>query len=394
VVWILALVVLLLGMGSASLTAIRQPDLLSPGPLGGRHAEAENLTCGSCHTGFLGVAETSCVRCHKNVHDHQEIMADDRGCIDCHQEHRGGDALRLAQADICVTCHAGLSETQAAQGKFADRITAFSVDHPEFAVYTEPGQRVRLDTREARTSDPGGLKGFDHFWHMQKLPTRLRRQCSDCHRQDEAGEILPIDFEVSCRQCHQLAFDPRFPGVQAPHDTATVVTGFLVGHYVQHREVLRRLTPTEQRLGGASLSTEERLTRVAQAVAERLLRDQCNTCHVLSRAVGERDRTKVDVKPVRITPRWFPHALAFPHGQHVKLTQCADCHALAPTSRQTEDLILPSLGACKTCHRPAQDVEKDPERLARATCRTCHSYHADPVEFRSWQPESALSSNP
>ena len=225
---------------------------------------------------------------------------------------------------------------------------------------------------------------------MQKLPKHLRRECADCHRQDEAGEILPIDFETSCQECHQLAFDPRFPGEETPHDTPTVVTGHLVGRYVSQRELLRRLTPREQRLGGGSLSADERLTRVAQAVAERTLRDRCNTCHVLSRPGDQRgDATKVEVKPVRITERWFPHAEPFPHGQHVELTQCADCHALAATSRETADLILPSLGACKTCHRPAEEVELEPERLARSTCRTCHSFHATPVEVRSWQQASA-----
>lgn len=394
--WSLALIILVLGLGSATAAAVRHTNLLSPGPLGGRHADAEGLTCASCHTGFLGVKETSCVACHGDVHDHQEVMADERGCISCHTEHRGGDALRLADPGACVSCHSSLSETQAAAGKFADRITTFAEDHPEFAVYVEPERRVRLDTAEARSSDPGGLKGFNHYWHMQKLPSRLLRECSDCHHQDEAGEIVPVDFERNCRECHQLAFDPRFPGAQTPHDTPTVVTGYLIGHYVEHREVLRRLTPAEQRLGGGSLSTEERLTRVAELVSARLLRTQCSTCHALSKSatsqgfVGAQVQ-RVQVKPVRITQRWFPHAEPFPHGKHVTLTNCSDCHALAPTSRDTSDLILPSQAACKTCHRPATDEETDPNRLASSTCRTCHSFHAGPVEVRSWSTSDPVA---
>ena len=392
VAWSLALVMVIFGLGAASLTALRHTELLSPGPLGGQHADAEGLTCASCHTGFVGVEEQSCMRCHERIQDHQQVMADERGCMDCHLEHRGGDALRLADTTICVSCHSSLSETQAAAGKFADQITEFSKDHPEFAVYVDSERRVRLDTREARSSDPGGLKGFDHFWHMEKLPKHLRRSCTDCHRQDEAGEIVPIDFEVSCRECHQLAFDPRFPGEETPHDTPTVVTGFLVGHYVGHREILRQLTGRERRLGGGSLSAEERLTLVAEAVAERTLRDRCDTCHVLSRAPEDRGKpTQVEVKPVRITERWFPHAVPFPHGQHVELTQCSDCHALATGSRETSDLILPSLVACKTCHRPAEDDEREPDRLARSTCRTCHSFHATPVEVRTWQTAEMTS---
>ena len=41
VVWALALIVLIFGLGAAAMTAVRHTHLLSPGPLGGRHADAE-----------------------------------------------------------------------------------------------------------------------------------------------------------------------------------------------------------------------------------------------------------------------------------------------------------------------------------------------------------------
>lgn len=383
-VWAFSATLFALTLGGAVLARDALTRLASPGPLGGEHAAVEGLSCTRCHSGFRPVADAACNQCHSSVPEHQAVLTTEPSCLACHVEHRGGDALRLADASYCARCHGALSETEAESGRFAERITGFTTDHPELAVYVDADRRLRLSGPGARRSDPGGLRGFNHEWHLTKIPSDLRLQCDDCHLRDEADEIVPVSFEASCRRCHQLAFDPRFPGVETPHAPPTEVLDFLIGRYTRNREILRRLTPGEsQRLGNRSLSNEEKLTLVATIVADKLLRTQCSRCHVVEGS--RRDPGQAQIQAVRITERWFPHA-EFRHSPHLNPPMravCVDCHEGAAESRDTGDLLLPALEACRSCHRPATADEADPSRLGRVVCVACHGYHAEPVEVRS-----------
>jgi hypothetical protein len=89
----------------------------------------------------------------------------------------------------------------------------------------------------------------------------------------------------------------------------------------------------------------------------------CLYCH--------RSETKPDPEvalPVyyrtNIPVRWLPHN-SFNHGVHRPIT-CVECHK-AMTSEKTEDVLLPSVVSCQTCHRDSGG--------ARAGCVECHLYH-------------------
>jgi predicted CXXCH cytochrome family protein len=60
----------------------------------------------------------------------------------------------------------------------------------------------------------------------------------------------------------------------------------------------------------------------------------------------------------------MPHA-RFDHRAH-QLATCTSCHAAA-TSRETSDVLMPSIGVCQQCHKKSDGAE--------ARCFECHAYH-------------------
>ena len=78
---------------------------------------------------------------------------------------------------------------------------------------------------------------------------------------------------------------------------------------------------------------------------------------------------------VNVPVRWLPYS-RFDHQAHAALPElkekgkgnwCVACHENAPTSRKTEDVLLPSIGLCRNCHmEPAG---------AQASCKSCHDFH-------------------
>ena len=79
-----------------------------------------------------------------------------------------------------------------------------------------------------------------------------------------------------------------------------------------------------------------------------------------------------DVDPPRVPARWFVYA-DFPHQRHRRV-ECTVCHAGAATSRDTADLLLPGIAACRACHGP-QPRAAGPAAGATTRCVSCHLYH-------------------
>ncbi len=86
------------------------------------------------------------------------------------------------------------------------------------------------------------------------------------------------------------------------------------------------------------------------------------------------------IRTVNVPERWFPYS-RFDHAAHFGLAEikkkgnvCLACHDAAATSRKTDDVLVPPIGTCRTCH-----VEPGG---AQAGCRACHDFHpkqqADP----------------
>ena len=87
---------------------------------------------------------------------------------------------------------------------------------------------------------------------------------------------------------------------------------------------------------------------------------QCQECHTMTFATGQLP----EVAPPAIPVRWLPHSV-FDHGVHRPIV-CTECHK-ASTSKETTDVLLPSVKVCRECHRSAGG--------ARAGCVECHLHH-------------------
>jgi hypothetical protein len=125
--------------------------------------------------------------------------------------------------------------------------------------------------------------------------------------------------------------------------------------------VNRRLVPLER-----VLFSNEQL----EAVERGVVRHDCNHCHIEKK--GPR-RTKDDddleglpvFEETRIPQRWLTHA-RFSH-QHHRMLDCTECHHDATKSKDTSDVLLPSVNSCQKCHNPSVGVRND--------CVECHNYH-------------------
>src|SRR5206468_10094744 len=69
------------------------------------------------------------------------------------------------------------------------------------------------------------------------------------------------------------------------------------------------------------------------------------------------------VVPTNIAKAWMPHA-RFDHRAH-QLATCTSCHA-ASASRDTSDVLMPSIATCQQCHKTSNGAE--------ARCFECHAY--------------------
>src|SRR5205085_8800891 len=101
-------------------------------------------------------------------------------------------------------------------------------------------------------------------------------------------------------------------------------------------------------------------------------RGKCLLCHSYEPAaqiegVGEHLPVMANSS---IPTRWFVNS-NFDHRSHV-LSKCIDCHAAAPRSVATADVLLPKAATCKQCHNP--------EGVAGVSCLECHLFHESPLK--------------
>jgi len=92
---------------------------------------------------------------------------------------------------------------------------------------------------------------------------------------------------------------------------------------------------------------------------------KCLFCHILgspdgasqsAQFKGANSNTQVSesrtlfptVEKTAIPERWLPFS-TFDHKAHSILT-CVACHEAAPHSKETKDVLLPSIGSCRNCH--------------------------------------------
>jgi hypothetical protein len=192
--------------------------------------------------------------------------------------------------------------------------------------------------------------------------------------------MSPIAYAKHCVACHGLQFDPHFQeGV--PHDTPSVIHAFLLQKFQQyipsHPAELRVTSPNRflphQPVPPAVLvltPVEWVAWRVAES-EELLWRKTCAQCHSLKITP---DAALPVVAKSNVTARWFEHAV-FDHDPH-KFMKCVECHASAPTSQETADVLVPGIRTCEKCHHRGTES-------AESRCFECHVYH-------DWAKEKAV----
>ena len=391
--------VVLLFVAGMSAAGSRAP--YSSGPLSAAH-QVFGERCERCHTTETQrfrahVTDMACVACHDGP-IHKATQTSTPACATCHLDHRGAVQLAAVDDQLCTQCHRSLTTTTG-QLTVAREVGAFQNGHPEFAALRagatgSPGTAGAAGTPEA--FDPAVLR-FNHEVHLKSDlrgpdgPTRL--ECSTCHKPDaaqagrpSAGEgvlMAPVTYAASCASCHPLYFDPLIDAA-VPHDTPEKVHAVVVQSLQQfiaaRPEQITRPDPVRGRIPVSfptpmqPVRTAAEWTTARTAMAEQLLWTKtCAECHTLEfRAAPAATQPPAiptsaglpRVVPTNIAKEWMPRA-RFDHRAH-QLATCTSCHA-ASTSRETSDVLMPSIATCQTCHTSRNGAE--------GRCFECHGYH-------------------
>ena len=339
--------------------------------------------------------DEACSVCHAGAPHHAARPELAMNCADCHQEHRGHDALALVADRFCTRCHQSLETASKRTPQFAAHVDSFS-EHPEFALLRpadetsseERPKRAFAEVVDGRWRDRTPLR-FNHAKHLAPQGlllldgSRKKLACGACHEgQAHSGEMRPIRHDRHCAKCHdnELQFDSlRFAGRPVPHGPAEqaraamieLYSGYLAAPRDDEPEPLPdepvRAVPGQPPVPGAE-GWQWVQARVAAAGQLLFGRHEhgCRYCHDLS--PSERRQNLWQVEPPHIPDRWLVHSV-FRHDSH-RLLSCTACHGQVEGSSQTADILLPSIESCRQCHASAAAGGK-----ARGDCVECHQYH-------------------
>ncbi len=388
---ILSAVFTVIGLGWLGWHAVTgSPKPYDAGPVAHSHALI-GKKCSACHVATAGfqhnATDQACLACHDGPLHHAE-QTFTPSCSSCHVEHRG--VLRMASTsnEACTQCHSDL-KTKDSHSKFEAKITGFNRTHPEVTVL------------RAGHSDPGTIK-FNHQVHLDSKKGirgprgQVQLKCNDCHRPAGVNEswpygtaeaslkpasfsgvpdrsyMEPVNYMQQCSTCHTLQFDRRF-SESVPHKEPEVVYDFVVkkltDYIAAHPREIPLVDEPDKRLPTRPPQPPARNAPewVQQRLADAQLllwRKACKECHALSYPNGF-DKLPEVAKAV-VTPRWLQHA-SFDHQPH-QMVSCASCHTKAASSKETSDVLVPSIQVCRECHY-------DGKNAAESRCFECHTYH-------------------
>lgn len=387
----------------------RLDNFWNPGTIASAH-QGFAAECSTCHEKpFERVADTSCTSCHQRTGDHVREPAlahaafEGQRCATCHKEHQGTRGMRMVDAISCEQCHGNL-QAHAPQSKLAN-VSDFERDHPPFRLSmrtgADPGQVQRI-VQTAQLRNETGLK-FPHDQHLSlagiqspqgpaSTNGRVVMECADCHRLDTSGvRYEPIRMARDCQGCHRLSVDPQAPERQVPHaEPAVVATAVreIFASLAVDRVPARVVTVNSllQRPGAEPAATavlpagrfvQDRSRSTLAAMFEQP-NGVCLTCHEVRKdGATSGPGAKADVPwrilPVVMTAHWLPQS-RFSHAQHGN-TDCASCHQ-AETSKQSAQVLIPSVQVCQSCHTGAR---RDEEKVV-SRCDSCHTFHTNKTE--------------
>jgi hypothetical protein len=268
--------------------------------------------------------------------------------------------------------------------------------------------------------DPGTV-AFSHHRHLTLTETdrpeakeavrRMQKmQCAYCHEPDDGGRYMkPIRYENHCRDCHPLqakvasklpagpitdaaaAFAARPVPHPAPGQKPDAVRAALRERFLDfaraHSQVWKPGGKAEEapfplpgRRERPPLEGDLAWANEQMQQAERALFDGpggCRHCH--QEKPGARINGLPDLGIPTIPPRWLKDSV-FSHERH-RMMACTDCHPGAAASTKADDVLMPRVADCKTCHNPAAG--------ARSDCAECHTYHHRPAAAAGASPARA-----
>ncbi|MGQ0700636.1 MAG: cytochrome c3 family protein [Panacagrimonas sp.] len=353
--------------------------LWSPGRVSNVHAQFQDR-CETCHVGvFQQVRDESCLACHAATAQHGDDAAamtqaglDQRRCASCHFEHGGEHAVMPSHPGICTDCHATPKKFPSLAG--SGTVEDFGEVHPAFKVSfigrTDSTPKAMRETLSKSIRDHSGLI-FPHDVHLNAKGVRDAEgkteilACVSCHAPDptEAG-FRPQRYANDCQRCHQL--DVHIGGVPLllPHGDNAAARSLLEAAvkakpvstepYAAESDQPRRpgdLADRGKAEGGPDETEEVFEIRV------------CAKCHEIDRIPGK----PLAVRPPDLRQSWMSMA-RFTHAPH-KWVACDSCHA-AENSANSDDLMLPQIDTCRSCHGGVDSSTQIP-----STCIDCHRFH-------------------
>jgi|HubBroStandDraft_6_1064221.scaffolds.fasta_scaffold66836_2 hypothetical protein len=382
----------------------------SAGPIVSAHAMF-GQSCTACHVKTVvfskSVTKEACSSCHDGP-IHQASQKYEPACVDCHVEHQSVAQLKHVSEKACTDCHANL-ETKSGSltvvSKEGARISSFTDGHPEFIALRD------------NFKDPGTIK-FNHNAHLAKEQRgpkgNVQLVCGDCHRplgNNEAwpygtplvqavgleasnttelrpavfGSLAkphshvspgaymgPVDYYEHCSSCHPLYFSKHLTLV-VPHKKPEFVHQFVVKSLTDYiaanpgaitdNDFIFEQIPTQFPRRGVARNAEEWVAWRTADAEQLLWQKTCKECHNLTLHLDK----VPDVPKANITAKWMQKG-EFDHTAHA-MVKCEECHAQAKKSKETSDVLLPSIKSCQECHKTGT------QNTAGAGCYECHQYH-------------------
>ncbi|MCI0701943.1 MAG: cytochrome c3 family protein [Planctomycetia bacterium] len=409
------------------------------GPLAEAHA-AFDENCAACHVsqtpdhfsaGSMFDARQrwhtfTCERCHGGPIHHTSMTDEGKQfhatCSNCHHDHNGrmNSLVRISDSH-CTKCHANLASWHATGSPYyAQKVTNFVTDHPEFRALTKPPERTLTFSHavhmtagqlyEPNQRGPwtigdirrvsGDAMADRYLKPGQTDASRVQLECASCHQLDanigtdestkwkesldatgqptrallppraEGAYFLGINYNAHCQACHPLTAPAK---VTTKDKSQFLVPEFRVTHRLQQPDLMNDLkagyfagllvknpavlkAPIEP---GGIIDTE--VDRLAKMDVQTLL-----TGHGLDKDKDEVGCVKCHkttvkesifrIEPVPDRTVWFEHA-KFNHTSH-RAVDCLACH--------------PGTAAAPIPKSKADETE--PVQIVSVKwCQTCHS---------------------
>jgi hypothetical protein len=401
--------------------ACHRPDILPPSHFKQEVALSTPPVCASCHLEHKG----------------QNVLADvsDGKCVQCHADlqAKGETVPDIAAVHGFSTDHPEFAITRSGLGR--EGVVRVRLDDTE---------RLK-DEAQLKLNHALHLKlETDYLDNMGMTPLTCSN-CH--RMDDEGHNMEPISFQRDCVQCHSgdIELAPILPGRRVTHgrqldELRRQLDEIFSGEYLQaHPEEAKQPEQLRwipgRRLPGQPQTPQERYVVGGRTEGEKILLSskvkKCLKCHVKEdgfqgggvatghastasssveadigvdssrpavdvtqgapSSAGTEETAKPRIARVNVPVRWLPYS-RFDHRAHAAIPElrskgqgnwCVPCHENAVGSVTSDDVLLPSIALCRTCH-----VEPGG---AQASCKSCHEFHVPKLNPSRTHPVTRVS---